>query len=159
MRVSTLLLAVAVAGTALPAPAADRSGVTWGKPNVSLADYRGDAIACARQAAAVDVSGTEAAKVLITASTRIDNASNPAEIADDVAAARPDRQFKEVSDIQHRALADCLTSHGYQRFRLTAAQRKHLAKLPTGSDVRRAFLHHLASDPDVLAAQTVSDDR
>lgn len=160
MRAPQLLLAISLVVLASAAAAqSDPHDTSWGKAGVSLADYRADAIACARQAVAIDVSHSEAAKILVLASSRIDYASNPAEIADDVAAARPERQFEEVSDIQHKALADCLTAHGYQRFSLTKAQRKHLAKLKPGSDERRAYLHGLASDPDILAAQRLPDKK
>ncbi len=39
--------------------------------------------------------------------------------------------------------------------RLTGEQYEMLEDLEQGSDERRAYLHGLASDPDVLAAQAV----
>lgn len=157
MRGCFALAAIVAVGLAAPAMAA--SDISWGKPGVSLGDYRADAIACARQAVATDVSHTEAARILARASDRIQYALTPWDVANDVAAARPERQFQEVSDIQHKVLADCLTEHGYRRFQLTKAQRKHLAKLPVGSYERRIYLHDLGSDPKVLAAQAVGDDQ
>lgn len=158
MQARTVLFALILAGAATAAIADPATHDTsWGKANVSLADYRADAIACARLAVATDVSHTEAAKILVRASDRIQYALTPMDVAQDVAAARPERQFEEVSDIQHKALADCLVARGYQRFTLTKAQRKHLAKLTPGSDERRAYLHALASDPEVLAAQGIID--
>ena len=38
-------------------------------------------------------------------------------------------------------------------FKLTTEQRHRLSKLPVGSDARHAYLHSLASNPDILARQ------
>jgi hypothetical protein len=53
------------------------------------------------------------------------------------------------------ALKSCLSSRGYTEFELTAQQRAELAKLPQGSDERRAYLYKLGTDEAVLAKQAV----
>ena len=50
----------------------------------------------------------------------------------------------------------CLVDRGYSRFRLTAEQQATLGRLKKGSPERHRFLHALASDPDVLASQRLS---
>jgi len=54
------------------------------------------------------------------------------------------------------ALKSCLAGRGYTEFELTAAQRAELAKLPQGSEERRAYLYKLGTDQEVLAKQAVS---
>lgn len=50
-------------------------------------------------------------------------------------------------------LHSCLVERGYTEFALTADQKNALAKLPPGSDARRAYLYKLGTDPAVLATQ------
>lgn len=54
------------------------------------------------------------------------------------------------------ALKTCLVNRGYTEFELTPEQRAELAKLPQGSDERRAYLHKLGTDPDVLGKQALA---
>lgn len=54
------------------------------------------------------------------------------------------------------ALKSCLAGRGYTEFELTAQQRAELAKLPQGSEERRAYLYKLGTDEQVLATQKVS---
>lgn len=48
-------------------------------------------------------------------------------------------------------LKACLVDRGYVKLPLTSEQRRHLATLPEGSDVRREYLYKLATDPATLA--------
>jgi hypothetical protein len=65
----------------------------------------------------------------------------------EVARERQERRVREL------AVEQCLQDRGYQKFQLTAAQGAHLETLLEGSSERRLYLHSLASDPAVLAAQ------
>lgn len=170
MRVLIVLAAgAAFAGTALAAPAPETS---WGKPGVSFEDYRADAARCLNLVERVDLSGTEPARVLATASRRIEDAlpqAGPAptessevpseymlasqRIARIVEQARPEHRIRQARDILQVAMSECLTILGYRRFRLTEEQQRQLARLRTGRAARHAFLHSLASDPRVLEAQ------
>jgi len=159
--------------------------ISWGKAGVSLEDYRADAAACAREAVNLDLSNTDAAKALVTASRAIDTAysgawmyapassvSVPApqpsgvgggiwgggighDIQQIVHRYRVDEQFADIAGIQYRTLNACLIARGYHRFRLTAEQEARLAHLRRGSEERRAYLHSLGSDPEVLGRQAV----
>lgn len=167
---------------------------SWGKAGVSFADYRSEAIACARQGAGLDVSHTDAAAVLINASRKIDTITengvpdsgnqqadnfpsagaaagstidvsyNPAmarslelshRYGEVLAAARPEKQIHDVGVLMRSVVADCLSRMGYQRFRLTGDQTRHLSHLRRGSDARQRYLYSLASDPQVLREQTI----
>lgn len=164
------------------APAAASPSLSWGKAGVSFEDYRADATNCLREAAATDLSGTEPARALILASRRIetglssdytpmingaagvsDTSARPsfepsAEAAlrfgESSAAARVGHHVRQARDIMAARLESCLAGHGYQRFHLTAAQRRQLDRLPARAVERQAYLHRLASDPQILASQS-----
>jgi hypothetical protein len=183
MRLPIALACTAAAFVAVTGgPAAARLvspglGISWGKPGISLAQYRADAIQCGQNAAATDLAGTDPAKALVIGSRMIANDPNaspaavvdpragPAASADVVGSAGstpgveqmigPDRQIAKAGDILETALERCLARHGYRKFKLTGEQRRKLAKLPLGSDARHAYLHSLASDPEVLERQAV----
>jgi hypothetical protein len=54
------------------------------------------------------------------------------------------------------ALKSCLAAAAIHEFELTAEQRAELAKLPQGSEERRAYLYKLGTDEQVLAKQAVA---
>ena len=169
-----ILVVLAGLGTA---SAARPPALSWGKPGVSYADYRADATACLREAAGTDLTGTEPANALVLASRRIEtvltrdftpmvsggsvpvfdpvintvNAVQQARIA-----ARPDLRIRQARDILQGRLDHCLEQHGYRRFRLTDEQRRRLNHYPLRQPERQAYLHSLASDPQVLASQAVA---
>jgi hypothetical protein len=183
MRLSIAFACAVIAGAALAGvPAAARLvspglGISWGKPGVSLAQYRADAIKCGHDAAATDLAGTDPARALIVGSRLIDNDPNatPGAVVDPMAGPAagpdamqnagstasvdrmigPDRQIAKAGDILESALERCLRQHGYRKFKLTSEQRHRLSKLPLGSDARHAYLHSLASNPEVLTRQAV----
>lgn len=176
MRATLILLSLLAA----PAMAADAPQLSWGKPGVSLPDYRADANLCASRAWNADVSDTEAAEVFREGTRQIDQITQTAggtatvddgapggtpdpitmnrqtQIARIVEAARPKERIAEVRNLQQDVMGACLRSLGYIRFALTDRQRKSLSKLKRGSDARHAFLHTLAADPVVLADQRVA---
>jgi hypothetical protein len=181
MRV-VAIASIILATTAAPADAravspsaAKTYRSSWGKAGVSLADYRADAIACGEEASAMDLAGSDPARALAAASRLMDSEPNagPAPVVDStqppgaaidslaLAGAAPsaqqmvgpDRQIAKAGDLMKASLERCLTRSGYHEFKLTGEQRKTLAKLPVGSDARHAYLHRLASDPDVLNRQ------
>ena len=178
MRVSILLIASAAALAAAPVGARLVSpgfNISWGKAGVTLAQYRADAITCGKAAAATDLAGTDPARALVIGSRLMENdptvgpgastdpTAGPSASADAVAGAGsspsvmqmigPERQFAKAGDILEAALERCLREKGYHKFKLTSDQRHRLRKLPIGSDERHAYLHSLASNPDVLTQQ------
>ncbi|HTU13013.1 MAG TPA: hypothetical protein VMG08_19140 [Allosphingosinicella sp.] len=158
-----------VAGTAAAAPAPETS---WGKAGVSLADYRHDATLCLRLAERVDLVGTQPAEALIRGTRRIDtlygngggddNPDNMVRLGQQamnvVEFTRPQHRINQIRALMRVALDACLTELGYTRFRLTGAQRDALRRLRYGRPERHAFMHRLASDPAILAAQAVPAD-
>lgn len=182
MRLPILLACTAAIAGFATGPAAARLvspglNVSWGKAGVTLAQYRADAIQCSQNAAGTDLSNTDPAKALVLGSRMIANdptvgagatvdpTAGPSAAPDALQGAGsspsvmqmigPDRQIAKAGDILERAEERCLRGKGYRKFKLNTEQRHRLSKLPLGSDARRAYLHSLASDPDVLTRQAV----
>jgi hypothetical protein len=151
-------------------------GVSWGKAGISLDQYRRDAIACGLHASGSDLEGTDPAKAMVVASRRIENDPNggpnavqdgtqPPGAAYDALGSSgstasvtemANRQIGKAGDILKRELERCLAGLGYHPFKLTGEQKRKLARLPAGSDARHAYLHSLASNPDILEHQAVN---
>ena len=163
------------------APAAASSATSWGKAGVSFEAYRADATFCLREAAATDLRGTPPARALVLASRQVEmgqaatyspmnngahgvapgSSRPPFEVGSDTAlrvgqernAAQVERRVAEAREILEARLERCLADRGYHRFRLTREQRRRLDRLPERAPERQAYLHSLASDPQILAAQ------
>jgi hypothetical protein len=170
MRAAVTLVIAAVLGA--PALAATRvPHDSWGKPGISLDQYRADAAACTAQGYFKDISGTKAAKAFVRGSRELDDATQsnfqPAPGEDPTEAAliyaghmqaivhsvNPQGQMADIAALQQQVVDTCLVARGYRRFRLSEAQRHDLAKLAIGSMPRRQYLFRLASDPVVLTQQ------
>jgi len=179
MRILIALTAAASLGSA--AFAANAPQTSWGKAGVSFDDYRSDATFCLRQAAATDLTGTEPANALVLASRRMAagqtndytptvggaSGTGPSTLnsgfdpmieaanrmQQERIAARPDLRIRQAHDIMQARLDHCLAGRGYHRFRLTDDQRRRLRHYPERAAERQTYLHSLASDPQVLAAQ------
>lgn len=181
MRLPIVLVCAAAAAFAA-APAAARLvspglGISWGKAGITLAQYRADAIQCSQHAAATDLANTDPAKALVLGSRMIENdpTVGPSATIDPTAGPTavpgalqdagstagvvqmigPGRQIAKAGDILERAEERCLLGKGYRKFKLTSEQKHRLSKLPLGSDARHAYLHSLASDPDMLTRQAI----
>jgi hypothetical protein len=150
---------------------------SWGKAGISLAQYRADAVACGQHASGMDLDGSDPARALVVASRRMESEPNATPMAvqdprqapgagmDPLAMAgsapsamqmaAPERQIAKAGDIMKVELERCLAGFGYREFRLTADQRRKLNKLAVGSEARHAYLHGLASDPEILEQQRV----
>lgn len=177
MRILAIMAAALLttsAGARMVTAGQDRS---WGKAGVSLAQYRADGIACAREAAATDLAKTDPARALVIATRLLesDPSAAPPPTVDPIAGATagvdaigaagtaastvraigPERQILKAGDIMKARLEACLARAGYVKFRLTGEQRRRLRSLKEGSEERRTYLHSLARDPIVLAQQRV----
>jgi hypothetical protein len=171
MRMTTALIALALGACAAPA-----GQTSWGKPGVSMADYRLDSGQCIIEASGG--SPTQGADASTSKSTNPNQTSDttgsqggtngPAGVtgggaivysgsanADDADQAAIQQRSQELSAkrAQKSNLERCLASRGYRQFRLTPEQAAHLAKLPEGSAERRTYLHSIGSDPEVIKAQ------
>ena len=126
---------------------------------VSLAQYRADSTECALAAADTDLEGTNPAKAL-QFWTRLGNGNMPPNNYADIFMSvriNPEVQWNRAATIMRHALEDCLAMRGYVKFELTDEQYDMLEEFEHGSDARRAYLHSLASDPNVLATQGITE--
>jgi hypothetical protein len=179
MRILIALAVTALLGGG--ALAANAPQTSWGKAGVSFDDYRSDATFCLRAAARTDLTGTEPANALVLASRRMAagqtndytptvggaSSTGPSttnsgfdpmleaanRMQQERIAARPDLRIRQAHDIMQRRLDACLAGRGYRRFRLTEDQRRQLRHYPERAAERQTYLHRLASDPQILAAQ------
>ena len=132
---------------------------SWGKEGVSLEQYRTDSVECAQMAADTNLEGTNPAKAM-QFWTRLGNGNMPPNNYADIwmsARINPEVQWNRAATILRNELESCLMMRGYVKFELTDEQDMMLEALAPGSDERREYLYGLASDPDVLAAQAVSE--
>jgi len=157
----------------------------WGKQGVSMVDYRTDGGQCAVLAAtgnpntgvtnsAGGVTGSNSSAPTTVSSGSANAGSAGASTggsnipgggstyresasADFVNRAAMEQRSHEMNEQRARsdALKSCLSNRGYTEFALTAAQRAELAKLPQGSEERRAYLYKLGTDPAVLNGQNI----
>lgn len=172
MRITTALLAIA----ALSACATPAAMTSWGKPGVSMTDYRVDSAQCIIEGAGGGpTQSTDASTSKSTDSNQTSNTSEsrggtngPGGVTsggaivysgsanpEDANQAAIQQRAQELSAkrAQKMGMERCLVSRGYRQFRLTPEQAAHLATLPEGSAERRAYLHSIGSDPAVIAAQ------
>lgn len=173
LALTASIIAATLATTALAAPPTykDLRTTSWGKPGVSLEDYRADAIACATDAVNLDITQTAVGQRLVTQQKAM------AQLSQELWMWAPARNsayrggytpasaiirahipgepvtFDDISGVQYGALDRCLIGKGYQQFKLTAGQAETLRHLKHGSDARRSYLHSLASDPQVMKQQ------
>jgi hypothetical protein len=139
--------ALALAITATPAAAHN----SWGKANVGFAEYRTDADQCSN--AAFD------AKLWVEPINHVIRASYAA-ASDLYSYARAQLIMVHgvtvtIADQLQATVDRCLIDRGYTRFHLTEAQDRQLSRYHHGTMERAHFLHSLASDPAVMAAQAI----
>jgi hypothetical protein len=180
LRSRFVVPALAAASLALAGPAAAAGkpkSVSWGKPGVAFAQYQADSLLCANRAYGVTVGLLPKTARGLAA---MQNAGFYAFLTnqlfyrdgftglDALRALDPHRAVLRTSTyyeaFHHAAYYDvveqlqtrvdaCLSEHGYQRFRLTAGQRRDLDRLRQGTPERARYLHALGSDATVLEAQ------
>jgi hypothetical protein len=155
----SLALAVAPAG----ALNIKKGNESWGKPGVTFAQYRADALECANLTYGAPISlnslppmptgffgvalpdgewlDLRPAHVKIYTTTLVEGVKHAA--------------WMDISEQLQRVLDTCLVEKGYSRFRLTAGQMRRLEHLRRTSPERQQFLYELGSDGTVVAAQKI----
>jgi hypothetical protein len=156
----------------------DAPQTVWAKTGVSYEQYRGDALECGKKGLASNIDNSDEVKTLAHASQQLDAAdasaqasmnmaagptgqSDLASAAMDrsaqeqaiVAAAQPARQYAGIKEKMFQVVRRCMIDHGYAKIVLTESQRKEYAGIKGDADMRRTYIHKLASDPHVLETQ------
>jgi len=157
-------LAAAAAFAAAPAFAVGKQrDVSWGRPNVSFADYRADALQCANRAYGVQVSmkpygpsanGLAGGVMPAAIWLKLTPGSIPFYSSDYVDGYRHAALLDTIEQLQS-VIDTCLAGKGYHRFRLTPAQMVELKHRRIGTPERAHFLHELGSNGQLLAAQGI----
>lgn len=159
--IAALVLGCSMPGLAGSATAAERvtpgHQKSWGKVGVSLEQYWIDSAECAHLAAATDLEGTDPARALVIASRMIDNQNGFGDIQGALRIAAPEIQWQRAASIMQANLDACLIERGYVKFELTDGQYRTLKMYEIGTVERRQYLHSLASDPEILAAQAIAE--
>ncbi len=172
MRIALIIACAALALTsAAPAMAAGKkSNESWGKAQVSYAEYRADALECANRAygvtpklgsmrglnASFAIRGTVAIpELFLDPSSRLQLSQFMPVRNDSYTQAYLHAARVDVINHLQGAVDGCLVDKGYSRFQLTPQQMAELRSLPQGTPERARFLHRLGSDAQVLSTQGV----
>ncbi len=70
-----------------------------------------------------------------------------------IASTRPEQQYAGIKEKMFKVVRSCMVGLGYTKIVLTEDQRNAYSEMKGGADARRAYLHELASDPQVLGTQ------
>jgi len=131
---------------------------SWGKQGVSLEQYWADSAECAQAAADIDLEGTKPARALVFWTRLLNGNMGPNHLAHiPMPRFNPEVLWNRTATIMRNTLEGCLNDRGYVKFELTDEQDRQLDRLEPGSLERRSYLHSLASDPDVLTTQALTD--
>ena len=163
LRVRPAIAAILVVSLSSPVLSAPRPRESWGRAGVTFETYRQDAEECGRIAYYADLSESEHAKAFVTGTRRmeatdglpLDHLALAARYAQIGHSTRAEWRLRELEQALQSVVEICLTRRGYVKFQLTEEQREDLERLEKGSPERHAYLHRLASDPDVLATQAL----
>ena len=159
--VASAALSLALIGAPADALKVKKKNESWGKPGVTLAQYRADALECAQLTYGAPITlhplppmptgffgvalpngewlDLRPGHVKIYTTTLVEGVKHAA--------------WMDVSEQLQVVLDRCLLDKGYTRFRLTAAQMAQLDHLKKMSPERVQYLYRLGSDANVVAAQ------
>jgi hypothetical protein len=154
----------------------------WAKASIGLEEFRFDALECGMKGLARNVDDTEEVKALARATKQLEaiNSNAPASWSQEAArgdpsglsaaatsraiqqqavieAVRPDEQYARIKEMMFQIVRTCMIDRGYAKIVLTEDQREEYGRIKGGADARRAYIHKLASDPDVLETQRVAE--
>lgn len=143
----------------------------WAKADVGYEQFSADALECGMQGLAVNIDNTEEVKTLARASEQLEALDTSAQTALSqnngldaaarvaaqqqtvIAATRPDEQYAGIKEKMFKVVRKCMIERGYSKIVLTEDQRNEYSETKGGANARRAYIHKLASNPDVLETQ------
>ena len=161
VRLATVaVLSLALIGAPAGALKVKKRDESWGKPGVTFAQYRADALECANMTYGAPIAlhplppmgagwgvfvPIDLASKLTPGTTQIYTTT----LVEGVKHAA----WMDVSEQLQVVLDQCLVEKGYSRFRLTAGQTDRLNHLKRTSPERQQYLYQLGSDRDVVTTQ------
>lgn len=156
-------LSLALVSTPADALKVKKRDESWGKPGVTFAQYRADALECANRTYGAPITlnplppmptgffgvalpngewlDLKPGHVMIYTTTLVEGVKHAA--------------WMDVSEQLQRVLDRCLVEKGYTRFRLTSDQMDRLNRLKRMSAERQQFLYRLGSDANVVVSQKI----
>jgi hypothetical protein len=164
VRLATVAaLSLALVSTPAGALKVKKGNESWGKPGVTFAQYRADALECANLTYGAPIQLTplppmptglfgvalpngewldlSPGHVKIYTTTLVEGVKHAA--------------WMDVSEQLQKVLDTCLVEKGYTRFRLTAGQMQRLNHLKQTTPERQQFLYRLGSDAAVVVPQRI----
>jgi len=162
VRLATLaVLSLALISTPAGALNVKKRNESWGKPGVSFAQYRADALECAN----VTYGAPLTLHPLPPMPTGYVGIAQPSGVWLDLTPRHvvvytttlvegvKHATWMDVSEQLQLVLDQCLIEKGYSRFRLTADQMERLDHLKKMSPERLQYLYRLGSDATVVVPQ------
>jgi len=164
VRLATVAaLSLALVSTPAGALKVKKGNESWGKPGVTFAQYRADALECANLTYGAPIQlnplppmptgffgvampngewlDLAPGHVMIYTTTLVEGVKHAA--------------WMDVSEQLQKVLDTCLVEKGYTRFRLTAGQMQRLNHLKQTTPERQQFLYQLGSDAAVVVPQRI----
>ena len=157
-RLGAMLLLSAIALSSAASAADQKPYVSWGKPGVSFAQYRAEAVDCGYAGATKSFTDQAAYKDARHGLNAQDSELERGDAAEYVMIYRRNlrRNIPKLQTYLVGNVEKCLLDRGYKPFVLTTDQKKNLDRLERGSQERFEFLHGLGSDGNVLSEQSVA---
>jgi len=156
------VLSLALIGTPADALKVKKRDESWGKPGVTLAQYRADASECANLTYRSPITlhplpalGGYGGMVLPVALWTHFTPGKAQLYTTTIAEGLKHAAWMDVSEQLQAVLDQCLVEKGYSRFRLSSEQMDRLSHLKPMSPERLQFLYRLGSDATVVTAQRI----
>ena len=162
------LVTVAALSLALVSAPADALKVkkkdeSWGKPGVTFAQYRADALECANMTYNAPIvlhdlpafgTGYQGSFLPVSLASKLTPGTVQVWTTTLVEGVKH-AAWMDISEQLQVVLDRCLAEKGYTRFRLTSAQMSQLSHLGKMSPERQQYLYRLGSDANVVTAQRI----
>ena len=162
VRLATVtLLSLALISAPANALNVKKRDESWGKPGVTFAQYRADALECANVTYGApitlhqlppmptgflgiavqngDILDLRPGHVMLYTTTLVEGVKHAT--------------WMDISEQLQRVLDQCLIEKGYSRFRLTSDQMERLKQFGKTSPERQQYLYRLGSDATVVVPQ------
>jgi hypothetical protein len=162
VRFATLaVLSLALIGAPADALKVKKKDESWGKPGVTFAQYRADALECANLTYGAPITldslpavgaGYQGAFLPISLASKLTPGTVQIYTTTLVEGVKH-AAWMDISEQLQDVLDRCLVEKGYSRFRLTAAQMERLDHLKKASPRRLQYLYQLGSDAAVVGPQ------
>jgi len=164
VRLATVAaLSLALVSTPVGALKVKKRDESWGKPGITFAQYRADALECANLTYGAPITihplpamGAGYAGIFLPVSLASKLTPGTVQVyTTTLVEGVKHAAWMDVSEQLQQVLDSCLVEKGYTRFRLTSDQMQRLDHLKKMSPERQQFLYRLGSDAAVVLPQKI----